>query len=299
MIATRQGKIFQRAAAALALASVWATEAQPAPVPELINYQGLVYRESGTNDVNGTYDLHFRLYDAPTGGTLLWGETLSGVPVALGRFNVVLGNGAPIDDTPHGPLTAVFRNSRVFVEIAVGTDEPIRVRQRFVSAPYAFAAQHAEHAVHGVPPGTVAPFAGGAVPHGWLPCDGAARSKAQYPALYEALRDNGVCIWGESGTEFNVPNLGGRAVAGATTTNGPGTRRGAEKHGLAEAELPSHTHQYYDKYWNDVSQSIGADDRDIAEDSLGQTNRTTASAGQGVPHNEIQPSAVVNFIIKY
>jgi microcystin-dependent protein len=286
----------------LGAAALWltcASWAQPVPVPEVVNYQGLVYLESGSSEVNGSFTLRFQLFDAARGGAPLWGEALDDVQVVHGQFNVVLGNGWPLDGVPHGALTEVFKRSHVYIEVGIGAEEPIRVRQRFVAAPYAFAAQHAESAVHGVPAGTVVPFAGGAVPYGWLPCDGAARSKTQYPALYAALRDNGVCIWGEDGGHFNLPNLGGRAVAGATGTYGPGTRRGAEKHALTVAELPSHTHEYYDKHWNGDTQGIGADRRAVANNSLGSTARTTGTTGGGEAHNEIQPSAVVNFIIKY
>lgn len=289
----------RRMLSVVALAVACAAWAQPAPVPELLNYQGLIYLESGSSDVNGTFTLAFRLFDAASGGTLLWGESLNDVQVVNGHFNVVLGTGLAVDGAPHGVLTDVFKHSNVYVEIGVDTDEPIHVRQRFISAPYAFAAQHAESAVHGVPPGTVAPFAGGEIPYGWLPCDGAALPKTQYPNLYAALSGAGTCIWGENGAEFNVPNLGGRAIAGATDASTPGTRRGAEKHALTANELPAHGHQYYDKYWGGGSQSIGSDDRSVADDSLGSTQRTTSSTGSGAAHNEIQPSAVVNFIIKY
>ena len=301
MIANEHTFCIRRALSVMALWTACVAFAQPAPVPELINYQGLVYLESGSSDVNGSFTLHFRLYDAPTGGRLLWGESPDGVQVLDGQFNVVLGDGLPIDGAEHGALTDVFKHSRVYVEIALGADEPIRVRQRFVSAPYALAAQNAESTVHGVPPGTVVPFAGGAVPYGWLPCDGAAWPKTQYAALYAALCNNGACIWGENGNEFNVPNLGGRAVAGVTATFAPGTRRGEEKHPLTVAELPSHTHEYYDKYWNGSTQDVGAENsgRPIAQDSSGSTARVTATAGNNAAHNEIQPSAVVNFIIKY
>lgn len=299
MIASRNDFGVRWAIRVALIATAHSVCAQPAPVPELVNYQGMIYLDSGSSDVNGEFDLRFRLYDGPKDGNLLWGESLDAVQVVGGQFNVVLGNGAPIDDVPHGALTEAFKHSRVYLEIAVGDEPPIRVRQQFVAAPYAFAAQHAHSAVHGVPAGTVVPFAGGAVPFGWLACDGSAWPKTQYPALYAALCDGDVCIWGENGGEFNVPNLGGRAVAGADSTNAPGTRRGEEKHALTVAELPSHTHGYNDKYWDGTTQGIGADDRDIAEDESGSTARTTQSAGESAGHNEIQPSAVVNFIIKY
>lgn len=277
--------------------------AQPNPVPELINYQGLVYLPNGSTDVTGAYDIEFRLYDAPVLGNLLWGEKLAGVQVYTGRFNVILGNGAAIDGVPHGSLSDAFRKDAVYIEFTVDVGNIIRVRQRFVSAPHAFAAQNAYSAVHGVPPGTIMPFAGGTVPYGWLGCDGASVSKSAYPDLYAALCDSGSCIWGETADAFNLPNLGGRVLAGANATHTAGVRRGAEKHALIPNELPAHAHTYRDRHWNgdvqDVYRIWPNNDWWCADDGTTYTASTTASTGSSTPHNIIQPSAVVKFIIKY
>ncbi|HIJ72959.1 MAG TPA: hypothetical protein HPP83_02550 [Candidatus Hydrogenedentes bacterium] len=275
--------------------------AAPNPVPDLINYQGLVYLANGSTDVTGTYDIEFRLYDHPrdSEGHLLWGEGLEDVQVANGRFNVILGNGTPIDGVPHGTLADAFRGDRVYIEFKLGADNTVKVRQRFVATPHAFSAQNAANAVHGVPPGTVMSFAGGSVPYGWLACDGASYSKSAYPALYAAICDAGVCIWGESGGNFDVPNFGGRTLAGANATHGVGVRRGAEKHALAVGELPTHSHTYLDKHWNGSNQSASNTNGAVANNSSGNTPRWSENTGSSTAHNNVQPSAVVNYIIKY
>lgn len=60
--------------------------------------------------------------------------------------------------------------------------------------------------------GFVAPFAGAALPDGWLACDGSAVSRSQYPELYAAI---GTAYGaGDGSTTFNVPELRARFVLG-------------------------------------------------------------------------------------
>ena len=61
-------------------------------VPNLVSYQGLLTLPSGTPVVNGNYDLKFELYNVPSGGSALWTETQSGVPLHNGTFTVNLGS---------------------------------------------------------------------------------------------------------------------------------------------------------------------------------------------------------------
>lgn len=288
---------------AMACLSHWAAAQQPHPVPTTLNFQGLVYLENGSTEVTGTYDMEFRLYDAAVGGNLLWGEKLTGVRLFNGHFNVLLGNGAEVEDAPHDPLPRVFRGSEVYIEFTTNAGNTVKARQQFVTAPYALSARNAVNAVHGVPPGTVMPFAGAVVPYGWLACDGAAYAKSQYPALYAALCDAGTCIWGEDADRFNVPNLGGRALAGADSGHAVGVRRGEEKHALTSDELPEHDHGYYDKHWNGTTQSVYRiwpnNDWSCADNNSANTPGTTSATGASAPHNNTQPSAVVKFMIKY
>ena len=58
----------------------------------LIHYQGYLTNSDGT-PVNGNRNLSFKLYDAPTGGNLIWGpENHLNIPVTNGLFNIGLGS---------------------------------------------------------------------------------------------------------------------------------------------------------------------------------------------------------------
>ncbi|MDD4333079.1 MAG: hypothetical protein PHT51_03110, partial [Patescibacteria group bacterium] len=59
-------------------------------VPSILSYQGRLKSSAGSA-LTGTYDLVFKLYDASTGGSLLWTETHTDVTVTSGYFAVTLG----------------------------------------------------------------------------------------------------------------------------------------------------------------------------------------------------------------
>ncbi len=276
----------------------------PAPVPDLVNYQGLVQLTNGTSNVTGAYDMAFYLYDQIVEGTLLWAEEHAGVPVVRGRFNVVLGGGgAPVGLDPppqHESLAEAFRHESVFLRVAVGLDDVSEVRHRFLATPHAFRAQYAAKAVHGVPPGTVMPFAGSDVPYGWVPCTGGEYPReGQYAALFAAID----VTWGagDGSTTFNVPNLGGRVPIGVDGGHTLGVRVGRETHSLTAGETPEHIHPYVDKHYMSNMDAWGGMFKhyQIADNNKANTSHTTSSAGSGSPHDNLMPSAVVKYIIKW
>lgn len=65
-----------------------------AQVQTVITYQGRLTDAGGP--ANGNFDMTFRIFDAATGGNLLWVETFTGLPVTAGLFTVVLGQQTPI-----------------------------------------------------------------------------------------------------------------------------------------------------------------------------------------------------------
>jgi hypothetical protein len=65
-----------------------------AQIPRTLSYQGILSDTLGTPKPDGMYALTFRLYDAPSGGTLLWAETQS-LQVKRGLFSAVLGSQTP------------------------------------------------------------------------------------------------------------------------------------------------------------------------------------------------------------
>ena len=84
------------------------------------------------------------------------------------------------------------------------------------------------------------------IPAGWLECNGAAVSRADYAALFRAIGTAyGV---GDNATTFNLPDFRGRTIIGsgdggrALTNRSRGQTGGAETHALTEAELPAHDH---------------------------------------------------------
>lgn len=99
--------------------------AQP---PYTMNYQGYL-TDSGGNPLDGTYDLAFRLYDAPTGGNLEWAETHDSTNVTRGLFQVTLGSSTTL-------LPEIFAEA-LYLAVWVDSTE-VTPRQPLRAVPYAF-----------------------------------------------------------------------------------------------------------------------------------------------------------------
>jgi microcystin-dependent protein len=75
-----------------------------------------------------------------------------------------------------------------------------------------------------IPAGTIAPFAGGTVPEGWMLCDGTAINRTTYSALFSAVGT--AHGQGNGSTTFNLPDYRGQFLRGRvnlTTITGSGT----------------------------------------------------------------------------
>ena len=96
---------------------VWARTSQapaaPGPSATTVNYQGRLANNSGS-PLSGTFGMSFALFDASTGGNLMWGpESHAAVPVSNGLFSVGLGS-----QTSGGIPTNVWNGDR-YLEITV------------------------------------------------------------------------------------------------------------------------------------------------------------------------------------
>ena len=97
-------------------------------VPNLVNFQGRLTDTSGVPVADGAYGVTFRLYTAPSGGSLAWAET-SLVTTSNGVFTHQLGSANTLSST-------FFQNyDSLFLEIVVG-GETIAPRSRLTSSPY-------------------------------------------------------------------------------------------------------------------------------------------------------------------
>ena len=156
-----------------------------------------------------------------------------------------------------------------------------------------------------VPAGSVIPYAGSTAPSGWLLSYGQAISRSTYAALFTIIGTTyGI---GDGSTTFNVPDLRGRLVAGQDDMGGTSADRltgqsggvdgdtlgasgGAETHTLTIAEMPAHTHNMLIREF-----AGGGGAGDVVD---GSTPKATGSTGGDDPHNNVQPTFILNYIIK-
>lgn len=172
-----------------------------------------------------------------------------------------------------------------------------------------------------VPAGAVIPFAGSAAPTGWLFTFGQAVSRTTYAALFAVVGTTyGV---GDGSTTFNLPDLRGRVVAGEDDMGGTSANRltglsggvdgdvlggtgGLETHTLTEAQIPSHRHLSGITQSNSsgamaygstaISPSTSGS---MSEDNdNGNITSNTSNTGGGTAHNNVQPTIILNYIIK-
>ena len=107
-------------------------------VPMQLSQQGRLVDSSGVAAA-GNHNLTFRLYNAGTGGTLLWNETVS-TNFTNGYYSVVLGS-----DTINNPLEdSVLESGDLYIEIEIDSDGPLTPRSAVTSAPFARVAGKAQ-----------------------------------------------------------------------------------------------------------------------------------------------------------
>lgn len=164
------------------------------------------------------------------------------------------------------------------------------------------------------PVGTVDDFAGATAPTGWLLCYGQAVSRTDYADLFAVIgTDYGS---GDGSTTFNVPDLRGRVVAGQDDMGGSSANRltglsggvdgdtlgaagGAETHTLTTAQMPSHSHsQYTNAAGGGLTRRLDDDGLSGSAQAVNQ-GQNTGDAGSGGAHNNVQPTMIMNKIIKY
>lgn len=115
--------------------------------PSLVSYQGQLTDGLG-NPLDTTVSITFRIYDAASGGTLLWEEVQTSVVATDGLFDVTLGS---VDPVNNGVDETLFGSGNRYLAITVGNDPELSPRTRFVTSPYA----HRVTTVDGATGGTI------------------------------------------------------------------------------------------------------------------------------------------------
>lgn len=92
------------------VALILCTQFTHGQVSRTISYQGLLTEPDGRPIADGDYQMTLRLYDAASGGVLLWEETQT-VEVEKGLFSLYLGETQP--------LIGVATSRQLYLETAI------------------------------------------------------------------------------------------------------------------------------------------------------------------------------------
>lgn len=165
--------------------------------------------------------------------------------------------------------------------------------------------------------GVIKPFAGNFAPRGFMLCNGALLSIAQYSALFSIL---GTTYGGDGQNTFALPNLNGRLPLGAGNINANeyyplGTQAGTTQNTLMVQNLPSFSSQLKVANTNANSSTPSASSsiaitgtpngREFSPlpsfidgDPDTMINAKAVSfAGQNIPVNNMPPYLGLNYII--
>lgn len=170
------------------------------------------------------------------------------------------------------------------------------------------------------PIGSIISFSGTSIPNNWLLADGSEVSRETYPELFQLI---GTTYGdGDGSTTFNLPDMRGKIGVGLSTDDNDfgvlGNTTGEKQHVLTTEEQPHLTGQlqFRDKSGNNIvacypdlntSGVFTYQDHAGAQWSVSINNGGTAqknalitfdNGGEDAGHNNIQPSLVVNYIIK-
>lgn len=161
------------------------------------------------------------------------------------------------------------------------------------------------HPLSGLPTGSIIMWPIGAIPVNFIECGGGEYSRTTYFNLWTFL--GGVLSpWGQGDGKntFNSPDLRSRIPMGRGTGLGLSTRSigqkfGEEAHVTTLNEMPVHAHAYTYDGWSSGGGGVGFQTVTPGPWKLTQAvSARTISQGGGAPHNNIQPSTVLAFIIR-
>ena len=175
-----------------------------------------------------------------------------------------------------------------------------------------------------LPAGSLLPYAGSSAPSGFVLCYGQELNRTTYATLFGVIGTT--YGTGDGSTTFNVPDLRGRAVAGQDDMGGSSADRltgqsggvdgdtlgatgGAETHTLSGAEsgTSAHSHTLTGGIYATDTQTGGPSALIVTNNASGPSYQETldnfavsssSAAAASSAHNNVQPTIILNYIIK-
>lgn len=159
-----------------------------------------------------------------------------------------------------------------------------------------------------MPTGSILPYAGSSAPTGYLFCDGNEYDQTGTHSNLFGTIGTTYNTGGEAINFFRVPDLQGRVIAGRDNMSGTSADRlttaksgingdnlgafgGLEDHQLTVAQIPSHTHD------GTTQSGLGLSGTGSGRLTNDAGNLTGATGGDQA-HNNVQPTIILNYIIK-
>lgn len=155
--------------------------------------------------------------------------------------------------------------------------------------------------------GEIRLFAGNFAPADWAFCDGTLIKIADNDSLFQLIATT---YGGDGQDTFALPDMRGRlpvhqGQSRSGTTYVVGETGGSEGVSLTIPQLPSHTHNFLAS--NDIANASspnnavigvsGATFAFLAEDASAPMKAALTPAGESLPHDNMQPSLCISFII--
>jgi microcystin-dependent protein len=165
-----------------------------------------------------------------------------------------------------------------------------------------------------MPTGSIMPYAGTSAPTGYLLCNETPISRSTYSALFAVIGTTyGV---GDGSSTFNIPDLRGRVIAGQDDMGGTsadrliGTISGLNGDNLgatggtegvtltaAQSGLPDHTHTHL-RQTNGQMADGSFNVPNINANALSTSGVTGGAQDASSAHSSVQPTIILNYIIK-
>jgi len=129
----------------------------------------------------------------------------------------------------------------------------------------------------------------------WVRLNGGSYLRSDYSDLFALI---GTTYGAVDSTHFNVPDARARTIVNRGSPAGLTPREvgqsfGAETHVLTQGELAMHAHSYVQ-----AVTSIGAAITGVPVPSATALLSATSQVGSNTPHNNMQPSFVLNYLIR-